>query len=307
MSKIRVAVTQLNAELGNVGANFKKSKDLIVQAAEKKVEYLVLPEFFTSPIAINDEIERVARKNREQKIIEKIKELSSKYSMVISGSLLNIIGRNIYNSMILVHPNGRIYIHNKDIPTQFENAYYTNGDNTRHFRGVGLALCWEMLRTRTIIELSDNVDFVLAASCWWDLPSNSTNRKLLKYNRELNRNAPREFAKLLGVPVFHSSHVGTVTGRRNLESDDIVERKLIGTSQIIDETGSMINEIEDENDDAVLVETIGLKRERSKPLTQDSFWLKELPQPYLDAWERENKLGKQLYERNRIRMIGKSL
>ena len=72
LSKIRVAVTQLNAELGNVGANFKKSQDLIVQAAEKKVEYLVLPEFFTSPIAINDEIERVARKNREQKIIEKI-------------------------------------------------------------------------------------------------------------------------------------------------------------------------------------------------------------------------------------------
>ncbi len=39
----------------------------------------------------------------------------------------------------------------------------------------------------------------------------------------------------------------------------------------------------------------------------DSFWLKELPQLYLDAWERENKLGKQLYEKNRIRMIGKSL
>ena len=223
--------------------------------------------------------------------------------MVISGSLLNIIGRNIYNSMILVHPNGRMYIHNKDIPTQFENAYYTNGDNKRHFRGIGLALCWEMLRTRTITELSENVDFVLAASCWWDLPTNSSNRKLMKYNRELNRNTPKNFAKLLGIPVFHSSHVGTVTCRRNLESDDIVERKLIGTSQIIDGFGSIINEIEDENDDAVLIETIDLKRERPKQLPQDSFWHKELPQSYLNAWDRENKLGKQLYKKNRIRMI----
>ena len=78
-----------------------------------------LPEFFTSSMLISTEIESVARKNTEHEIIKKVMELSSKHSMVISGSLLNIIGRNIFNSMILVYPNGQIYIHNKDIPTQF--------------------------------------------------------------------------------------------------------------------------------------------------------------------------------------------
>ena len=213
MSEIRVAATQLTPKLGNVRANFYKSRDLIVQAAEKKVECLVLPEFFTSSIAIDDSIERVARRNAELRIIERIRELSSKYSMIISGSLLNIIGDNIYNSMILTHPDGRVDIHNKDIPTQFENAYYTRGDNRYHFQGIGLVLCWEMLRTRTITELANKVDFVLAASCWWDLPTHSKKDRLRKFNHSLNRTTPRNFAKLIGVPVVHSSQVGAITGR----------------------------------------------------------------------------------------------
>ena len=307
VSEIRVAATQLNAELGNVRANFRKSRDLIIQAAEEKVEYLVLPEFFTSSIAINDSIENVAKRNKEEKIIEKIQDLSSKYSMVIAGSLLNIIGDEIYNSMILVRPDGRIDIHNKDIPTQFENAYYTRGDNKYHFEGIGLVLCWEMLRTRTIKELSYNVDFVLAASCWWDLPVNSTNDSLRKYNHRLNKITPKNFAKLIGVPVVHSSHVGAITCRRNLESDDIVERKLIGTTQIIDQTGKTISQINNQNGDALIIENIKLKQEEPQPLDQDSFWLVELPNAYLDAWEKENRLGEKFYEKNKSKMIRDSL
>ena len=286
-----------------MASNFEKAKNLIVQAAEKKAEYLILPEFFTSSMAVNAEIESVARKNTEHEIIRKVIELSSKHSMVISGSLLNIIGKDIFNSMILVYPNGQIYIHNKDIPTQFENAYYTKGDRKRHFQMAGLALCWEMLRTQTIVDLYNKTDFILAASCWWDLPTNSRNEGLARYNRVLNRTTPREFAKFLGVPVFHSAHVGSARGRRNLANDEIVERRLIGTSQIVDETGRVIIEIEDKNDDAVLIETVALRRERPKLHPPDSFWLKELPRSYLNAWERENRLGEELYEKNRSRMI----
>lgn len=303
MDKIRIAVTQLNAELGNVEVNFRKSRDLIARAAEKKAEYLVLPEFFTSAMAINDQMDSVARKNKELGIIEKTAELSSRYSMVISGSILNIVNEHIYNSMVLVYPSGQIHIHNKDIPTQFENAYYTHGDRNRRFRAIGLALCWEMLRTQTVADLSNNVDFVLAASCWWDVPTGSENNSMGEYNRVLNRNTPKLFARLLGVPVFHSSHVGTIKGKRNLGSEDVVERKLIGTSQIVDETGGLVGEISNGSEDAVLVETIPIKRKQPRKPLSDSFWLEELPQPYLDAWERENKTGRSLYRKNRQGMI----
>lgn len=306
MSNIRVAATQINPEMGNVRDNFIKSRDLIIQAAEKKVKYLVLPEFFTSAIAIDQRIESVARKNAEHKIIQRIQELSAKYSMMISGSLLNIIGDNIYNSMILAHPNGRIDIHNKDIPTQFENAYYTRGDNRYHFQGIGLVMCWEMLRTRTIVEIINKVDFVLAGSCWWDLPANSTNDGLRKFNHRLNRNTPRNFARLTGVPVVHSSLVGAIKGRRNLESDEIVERRLIGTTQIIDGTGTVISQIDDQLDDAILIADLKLEQEVPLPIDQDSVWQVELPEAYLTAWYRENKIGEQLYEKNKKRMLGEA-
>ena len=303
---IRAAATQLNAELGNVSVNFDKSRNLIIQAAENKVKYLVLPEFFTSSMAINDCINRVARQNRELKVIQRVQELSVKYSMIISGSLLNIIGEDIYNSMFLAYPNGRLDIHNKDLPTQFENAYYTRGDNHYHFQRIGLVMCWEMLRTRTIREIIDQVDLVLAASCWWDLPLNSTKDKLREFNHRLNRNTPRNFARLLGVPVVHSSHVGSITGKRNLTSDEIVERKLIGTTQIIDHTGKVISQIDDQNDDAILIADIELKRKVPPPINQDRFWLVDLPEEYLAAWEKENRIGEKLYKKHTNSMLGRS-
>ena len=224
VDKIVVAAVQLNAELGRVQLNLSKAIELVRQAAERGATIVILPEFFTSSMALSPLMEDVARQNRDLNIPQQLCDLSKRYGCVIAGSYLNIISENIYNSMILQFPNGERLVHNKDIPTQFENRYYTKGDCSRSKNGIGVALCWEMLRSQTVLQMPSDIKIVAAGSCWWDLPINSINAELRSFNHELNHNTAARFATLLGVPVVHASHVGVVEGFKSSTSNNIVIR-----------------------------------------------------------------------------------
>ncbi len=299
-----VAAIQLNAELGKVKLNFSKAVELVKQAAAKRAQLIVLPEFFTSAMALNPVMEEVARRNIELEIPQQFLELSSRHGCIIAGSYLSIISGNIYNSMILQFPNGERLVHNKDIPTQFENRYYTIGDRLRSRSRVGVALCWEMLRSQTVRKMPLDVQVVAAGSCWWDLPSQSGNAALRDYNLQLNRDTPARFGCFLGVPVIHASHVGLVTGFRNSHSVGIVSRQLIGRTQIISKTGQIQNELDITDGDSVLVDEVEIPEVGTRAEKPEGFWTVKLPPKYLEAWKRENRSGREYYQRNRARMAG---
>jgi len=304
VEKIIVSAIQLNAELGNVQLNFSKAIELIRRAAERRAKIVVLPEFFTSAMAFNLVMEEVAQRNKELNIPQRLYELSGRYGCMIAGSYLNIISEDIYNTMLLQFPNGDRLIHNKDIPTQFENRYYTTGDHNRNRNGVGVALCWEMLRSETVRQMPPNLKIVAAGSCWWDLPNDSTNDSVRNYNHELNHKTPSHFAALLGVPVIHASHVGVITGFRNSTSNTIVSRQLIGTTQIVNHAGEIQKQLESSDGDEILIDEVEVNQVRREQKLPDGFWTVELPPPYLEAWDRENRSGQEYYCKNRHRMIG---
>ncbi len=101
----------------------------------------------------------------------------------------------------------------------WENCYYKGGydDGVLDTPAgkVGVALCWELVRTRTLRRLIDKVDLVVGGSCWWDLPDNFVGEEADAARADnLNRlkETPSQFAKILGVPVVHASHAGEFDG-----------------------------------------------------------------------------------------------
>jgi predicted amidohydrolase len=299
-----VAAIQLSAELGNVQFNYSKASELVRQAIAKRAQLIVLPEFFTSAMALNPIMEEVARRNIELDIPQQFFELSIHHGCVIAGSYLNIISGDIYNSMILQFPSGERLVHNKDIPTQFENRYYTTGDRLRSKSHVGVALCWEMIRSQTLLEMPLSIRIVAAGSCWWDLPCQSNDASLRDYNHKLNRDTPPRMASFLGVPVIHASQVGIVTGFKNAVSDSIVDRQLIGRTQIINKAGQIQNELDITDGDAVLVDVVEIPEVGMRAEITRGFWTVKLPPQYLEAWDRENRNGQEYYQMNRARMVG---
>lgn len=300
---MRAAATQLLLAQGDVEGNCERAIRLVRLAARERAEVVVLPEFFTSGIAIDDGTLAVPRMNREARVLERLRAESRDLGIIISGSTLSIRDGDVYNSMVVVRPDGSVFVHDKDLPTQFENAYYAPGDERRTDGPFALALCWELLRRKTVAEIGPGASIVLAGSCWWSLPVGASNRELDEYNDELNAATPAAFAAAAGLPVVHASLVGRILTRRSLGRDEVVERRLIGTTQIVDRDGRVIASIRDKDHDDLIVADVEPALPGSRRDPGAGFWLPPMRDEYLRAWETEGRLGRELYAANRARMI----
>jgi predicted amidohydrolase len=148
-----------------------------------------------------------------------LQRTAREYDGIIGGSFLAFHGEDTYNSFVLAFPDGTYVVHNKDYPTNSENCYYTGGSDDGVFDTpigrVGVALCWEYIRTGTAQRMLDHVDIVIGGSCW---PAR-TDPEVEPESRSIHLLKPvaAQFARLLGVPVVHANHVGEV---RYVSEDD---------------------------------------------------------------------------------------
>ncbi len=288
---LRIAALQLDAAFADVKTNVEKCRHYIKQAADNGAELIVLPEFFSSAIGFSDKMLDVAAMNRP--IPNLLKLWAKDYQIAVCGSYIFFDGHNAYNLFSLIFPNGQSFEHKKDIPTQFENCYYTRGDEDNilytPIGDIGMALCWEMLRYDTLRRLSGKVSLVLAGSCWWDLPIDSPAERepLRHYNQTLAVETPVTFAKLLGVPLVHASHCGTVTALRFPDADKIQTRRLVGAAQIINADGNIASKRRFNEGEGLVISDIAPHKEAAKKFPEQ-YWIPDLPTSYLNAWEKLN-------------------
>ena len=138
-------------------------------------------------------------------------------------------GGHTYGTYVLAEPDGAAHLHDKDIPTAWEQNYYRGGDDDGVVRcetlgaTVGLMSGWEWARNRTSGRVrAGGAQLVLGGMCWPSLPTNWPGplRRLTEREhgiwREQARALPGQVARLTGVPVAHASHVGPITGETPL-------------------------------------------------------------------------------------------
>ena len=299
---MKVASTQLNAKFADVKSNLIQAEKLVKQASYLNAELVLLPEFFTSAIGYSEQMLNVAILNDQ--VHSLISEWANRYKIIIGGSYISLENENAYNLFELVFPNGETYRHKKDIPTQFENCYYTNGDKnnilTTPIGNIGVALCWEMIRYDTVKRMAGNVDFVLAGSCWWDLPEDAQieRESLRKYNQNLALETPVEFAKLLNVPVVHANHCGKVTAFNFPNADKQQTRQYVGAAQIINKNGYVIERRDFTEGESLIIADLEWDASKRKIGQKhfDKYWIPNLPDSYINAWETINPQAKKYYE-----------
>lgn len=299
---MKIAAVQLEAIFADVQANLIKSEKLIFQAKASGCELVLLPEFFTTAIGYSDKMLDAVHENRS--VRQQMERWASEYQVIIGGSYIIFDGKNAYNRFDLIFPNGDVYSHNKDIPTQFENCYYTNG-NEEHILHtpigeIGVALCWEQIRYDTLRRLSGKVDIVLAGSCWWDLQKDIPPERLAlkQYNQKLALETPVRFAKMLGVSVIHASHCGEVIAWNFPGGDQETTREFVGGAQVIDGQGQVLARRRFSEGEGFVLTEVSWDREQRPPEKHypKNYWIPDLPASYTKVWEMINPLGKQYYE-----------
>ncbi len=161
---MKVAAVQMKADLANVEANLKKISSLADDAFKAGAECVILPEFFTSAVGFNKKMLNAALP-LEGPAMDMLISTANAHNGIVGGSYIAWHSNDCYNTFVLAMPDGTTYLHNKDLPTMWENCYYVDGsDNgildTPSLK-VGVALCWEFVRSQTAHRLINKIDMVV--------------------------------------------------------------------------------------------------------------------------------------------------
>jgi predicted amidohydrolase len=253
---VRVGAIQMKAELANVDINLLKAERLTRLALERGARWVVLPEFFTSAMAVHPDMAK-AIEPLDGRPTELLCRPAREGNAFVGGSFLAWRNGNAYNSFVLALPNGTTLRHDKDYPSYWEACYYVGGSDegilsTPHGH-VGVALCFEFVRSRTARRLRGRVGMVVGGSCWWGVEETTRpDDPTRKWLQDLLNETPGRFARMLGVPVVYASHAGRFLGRLWPGKPDPFPSSYMGETQIIDGKGEILARLSERDGEGVI-------------------------------------------------------
>jgi len=298
---IKVAAIQMCAEFGNVEANLRKAEILLQSALQQGAKWVILPEFFTSGVGFHTDLLEAALP-LEGPALSLMHEMAGAYDAVVGGSFICRREEDNYNTFLLVFPDGSYGMHDKDLPTMWENCYYREGSDDGILDSplgkVGAALCWEYVRTQTARRLAGQVELVVGGTCWWDLPRGfGMPKSLSERNKRILYETPRRFARMVGAPVIHASHAGRFTCNWPWLPGLRYRSVYLGETQIVDGTGNILARLSHEDGDGVITATITPGPVKPSEGIPDRFWIPDLPGLIRFAWTYQNLHGRRYYRR----------
>ena len=306
MKQVRIAAVQLQAEPGNVIANLARAERLVRDAFRHGAGWVILPEFFTSAMAFHPSmLDAVAPADGPP--AQLLVRLAREYDGIVGGSFLALRGQHAYNTFVLAFPGGLTYSHDKDIPTMWENCYYVGGNDDGVLNtpvgNVGVALCWELLRSRTAKRMLGQVDIVVGGSCWGTACDDRLHKDRDIHDQLLSilRDTPGRFSRMLGVPVVHAAHVGTFEGFVPPVEDVPYRSCYLGETQIVDGHGHILARMSHADGEGVILANVTLgQSEGVLDTIPDSFWIPDMPRRVLEVWEGYNAQGRDYYQRTTL-------
>jgi predicted amidohydrolase len=308
---LRVAALQIEAEVGNLDANLELCEGHAEKAARAGAEWIVLPEFFSSGVAYRAELARDAPP-ADGLPTQLLRELARRHGVHVGGStLVRDDDGQVRNAFFLAGPDGAIVgRHDKDIPTMWENALYIGGGDPGLFDTsgvtVGVALCWELMRTQTTERLAGRVDLVLSGSGWWSIPlwpPRALTRRLQASNQRRALLAPAAFARYVGAPLVHAAHSGALDCPWPLLGLSY-HGHYQGGAMICDATGEVLAMRRREDGPGYAIASIDPTR-RSPAPRPDGFWLQRRGVVAALAWAYQNPHGRREYRRTRAQQVAR--
>jgi hypothetical protein len=157
-----------------------------------------------------------------------------------------------------------------------------------------------MIRCDTLKRLSGKVDFVLAGSCWWDLPFDSPkeNEPLRQYNQKLALETPVTFARLLHVPLIHANHCGKITAYNFPANNNLQTRRFVGAAQVVSADGKVVARREFSEGEGIIITELSYDSAERKmaDINPIDYWIPSLPDSYLKAWREINPKASAYYQ-----------
>jgi len=301
---IAAAAIQMDARMGDVAGNIEKAEKLARKAFGMGAEWVLLPEFFTSPVGYHPALKNVALPP-DGPATQMMMAVAREHNGIIGGSFITAENGDAFNRFFLVGPGGIIGTHDKDQPTMWENAYYIGGGDDGIIETpvgpVGAAVCWEFVRVRTVERLCGRVRLIVGGSCWWSTPHAGPAQALLNsldaQNREIMRRTPGKFARLVGAPVIHAAHCARFECKTPYAPLIPFRSYYLGETQITAADGAILARRTFEEGEGIVTAKLTLGQPQPLDPVPPRFWIPEMPLWLRTAWAYQNFHGAREYRR----------
>lgn len=265
-SLVTIACAQFEPRVGELERNRDQSCELITDAAKKGSNFIVLPELANSGYVFNSrqEARSLSEKIPDGETAEKWTELAIEHDAYIVGGYAEQENNQLYNSSILVGPEGYIGTHRKVHLWNEEKLWFEPGNEIEVFNTeigrIGMQICYDQwFPELTRIQAAKGADIIAEPTNW--VPINEYERSGQLDDGELAR------ANYLAVA---NAHVNTVwfacADRIGIERD----QPFLGRSLIVDPAGNPIaGPASQDEEELLVVEDCNLMRARTEKVWND--------------------------------------
>jgi len=302
---VLVAAIQMEAVVADLAANLEQAERLGHEAGAAGAHWIVLPEFFTTGIGFVPELADAALAP-DGEATQLLLALAARHGAWVGGSFLcRDSDGHVRNAFMLASPGGRIAgRHDKDLPTMWENSFYVGGEDAGIVDAdgmpVGVALCWELMRTQTVRRLGGAVDLVVGGSGWWSMPQwppATLVQRLERANAATARRAAEVFAAYVGAPVVHAAHAGPLECAMPW-SPLPYRGHFQGGALVCAADGNVIARRERTEGAGVVIAEVAPGRVPPGEQAPERFWLHDRGAMSALAWSYQRRHGRRWYERN---------
>lgn len=214
--KFKLALVQMKVIGGDRKTNLDHAREMINNAAAQNAEVILLPEAmdlgWTDPSALTD-----AQPIPDGQTSQLLMAMAKKHHIYICAGLIEQDENTVYNSAILVNPEGEIILtHRKINELDIGHPYYELGNklNVYHteYGTFGLLICadanaQDQVLTRSLAYMG--ADVILSPSSWAVPPDHDNEKDPYGSTWE---DAYIPVAKDFAVWIVSSSNVGKMTG-----------------------------------------------------------------------------------------------
>ncbi len=165
---ITLAAIQMDATFAPLSDRLQRADALVAQAAAGRADLVALPELFNTGNIYSDDLVRCAE-DIHGPTVSWMREKAAHHGIHLAGSLLLREKGQVYNALLLVAPDGRVWRYDKSYPWGWERACFRGRKGITvaqtDLGDIGLMICWDAAHLNLWQQYSGQVDLMLICSC----------------------------------------------------------------------------------------------------------------------------------------------